>query len=179
MPVQRICATQGARAVLSCSGAPAQSKAASTASRGSRDRCTDASAPTYSAGASCSPTNDHGEHHESVPDPVFGWRYDRHAEELYRQALLTLGDAGVAEQYVRDMIVDEYRRPRRNGGTQRMQPVMSRYRPSGAARSWQRVRPGQLLVWPAAAGGVSAGAAHGGGAADGQYSGRGLRGDTR
>jgi hypothetical protein len=124
MPVQRICATQGARAVLSCSGAPAQSKAASTTSRGSRDRC-------------------------------------------------------MAEEYVRDVIVDEYRRPRRNGGTQRIQPVMSRYRPSGAARSWQRVRPGQLLVWPAATGGVSAGAAHGSGAADGQYSGRGLRGDTR
>lgn len=55
MPVQRICATQGARAVLSCSGAPAQSKAASTASRGSRDRGTDAPAPTYSAGASVRP----------------------------------------------------------------------------------------------------------------------------
>jgi hypothetical protein len=100
--------------------------------------------------------------------------HDRHAEELYRQALLALGDAGVAEQFVRDVSVDEYMQPRRNGGTQRMQPVMSRYRPSGAARSWQRARPGQTAgLALAAAGGVSAGAAHGGGAADGQYSGRG------
>jgi len=74
-----------------------------------------------------------------------GRRYDRHADELYRQALLTLGDAGVAEQFVRDVSVDEYRQPRRNGGTQRMRPVMSRYRPSGAARSWQRARPRQAV----------------------------------
>ena len=100
-------------------------------------------------------------------------RYDRHAEELYRQALLTLGDAGVTEQFVRDVSVDEYRQPRRNGGTQRMRPVMSRYRPSGAARAGNAPGLGKLLVWLSAAGGVSAGAAHGSGAADGQYSGRG------
>jgi hypothetical protein len=33
--------------------------------------------------------------------------YDRHADGLYRQALLTLGDAGMAEQVVCDVIVDE------------------------------------------------------------------------
>ena len=33
--------------------------------------------------------------------------YDRHADGLYRQALLTLGDAGLAEQVVCDVIVDE------------------------------------------------------------------------
>ena len=71
--------------------------------------------------------------------------HDHHTEALYRQALLTLGDAGVAEQFVRDVSVDEYIQPRRNGGTQRMQPVMSRYRPSGAARSWQRARPGRTV----------------------------------
>jgi DNA-directed RNA polymerase specialized sigma24 family protein len=33
--------------------------------------------------------------------------YDRHAAGLYQQALLTLGDAGMAEQVVSDVIVDE------------------------------------------------------------------------
>ena len=33
--------------------------------------------------------------------------YDRHAAGLYRQALLTLGDAGLAEQVVSDVITDE------------------------------------------------------------------------
>jgi hypothetical protein len=33
--------------------------------------------------------------------------YDRHADGLYRQVLLTLGDAGLAEQVVCDVIVDE------------------------------------------------------------------------
>jgi hypothetical protein len=33
--------------------------------------------------------------------------YDRHAAGLYKQALLTLGDAGLAEQVVSDVIVDE------------------------------------------------------------------------
>jgi hypothetical protein len=33
--------------------------------------------------------------------------YDRHADALYRQALLTLGDAGLAERVVCDVIVDE------------------------------------------------------------------------
>jgi hypothetical protein len=33
--------------------------------------------------------------------------YDRHADALYRQALLTLGDAGLAGQVVCDVIVDE------------------------------------------------------------------------
>ena len=33
--------------------------------------------------------------------------YDRHADGLYRQASLTLGDAGMAEQVVCDVIVDE------------------------------------------------------------------------
>jgi DNA-directed RNA polymerase specialized sigma24 family protein len=33
--------------------------------------------------------------------------YDRHAGALYRQALLTLGDAGLAEQVVCDVLVDE------------------------------------------------------------------------
>jgi hypothetical protein len=33
--------------------------------------------------------------------------YDRHAAGLYRQALLTLGDAGMAEQVVSDVVLDE------------------------------------------------------------------------
>ncbi len=33
--------------------------------------------------------------------------YDRHATRLYRQALLTLGDAGLAEQVVSDVITEE------------------------------------------------------------------------
>jgi hypothetical protein len=33
--------------------------------------------------------------------------YDRHAARLYRQALLTLGDAGLAERVVSDVITDE------------------------------------------------------------------------
>jgi hypothetical protein len=43
--------------------------------------------------------------------------YDRHANGLYRQALLTLGDAGLAEQVVCDVIVDECTRvPSSTGG---------------------------------------------------------------
>jgi hypothetical protein len=43
--------------------------------------------------------------------------YDRHADGLYRQALLTLGDAGMAEQVVCDVIVDECTRvPSSAGG---------------------------------------------------------------
>jgi hypothetical protein len=43
--------------------------------------------------------------------------YDRHADGLYRQALLTLGDAGMAEQVVTDVIVDECTRvPSSAGG---------------------------------------------------------------
>lgn len=37
--------------------------------------------------------------------------YDRHAARLYRQALLTLGDAGLAEQVVSDVLTDECLRP--------------------------------------------------------------------
>jgi hypothetical protein len=37
--------------------------------------------------------------------------YDRHAAGLYRQALLTLGDTGLAEQVVSDVILDECLRP--------------------------------------------------------------------
>ena len=33
--------------------------------------------------------------------------YDRHADRLYQQALLTLGDAGLAEQVVSDVLTDE------------------------------------------------------------------------
>jgi len=33
--------------------------------------------------------------------------YDQHAARMYRQALLTLGDAGLAEQVVSDVITDE------------------------------------------------------------------------
>ena len=43
--------------------------------------------------------------------------YDRHADGLYRQALLTLGDARMAEQVVCDVIVDECTRvPSSAGG---------------------------------------------------------------
>ena len=38
------------------------------------------------------------------PDESF---YDRHAARLYQQALLTLGDQGLAEQVVSDVITDE------------------------------------------------------------------------
>jgi len=37
--------------------------------------------------------------------------YDRHAGSLYRQALFTLGDSGMAEQVVSDVIVEECVRP--------------------------------------------------------------------
>lgn len=37
--------------------------------------------------------------------------YDRHSGSLYRQALFTLGDSGMAEQVVSDVIVEECVRP--------------------------------------------------------------------
>lgn len=43
----------------------------------------------------------------SVTDRRDGAVYDRHAAGLYRQALLTLGDAGMAEQVVSDVILGE------------------------------------------------------------------------
>ncbi len=43
--------------------------------------------------------------------------YDRYAAGLYRQALLTLGDAGLAEQVVSDVILDECLRPAADGDT--------------------------------------------------------------
>ena len=43
--------------------------------------------------------------------------YDRHAAGLYRQALLTLGDTGLAEQVVSDVILDECLRSAPEGDT--------------------------------------------------------------
>lgn len=47
-----------------------------------------------------------GEAAAPSPSPD-GAVYDRHAARLYQQALLTLGDAGLAEQVVSDVITDE------------------------------------------------------------------------
>jgi DNA-directed RNA polymerase specialized sigma24 family protein len=44
--------------------------------------------------------------------------YDRHAAGLYRQALLTLGDAGMAEQVVSDVILVECLRSAPDGDTE-------------------------------------------------------------
>jgi hypothetical protein len=58
--------------------------------------------------------------------------YDRHAAGLYRQALLTLGDTGLAEQVVSDVIVDECVRPaaadRRPGATRCRLALAAYYR---------------------------------------------------
>ena len=40
--------------------------------------------------------------------------YDQHAARMYQQALLTLGDAGLAEQVVSDVITEECLRPARD-----------------------------------------------------------------
>jgi hypothetical protein len=79
MPVQRICATQGARAVLSMqwSSGPVEGRI-NHIKRIKRQRYGRASADVLRRRALLD-TNDHGEHHGSVPDPVFGRRYDRHA----------------------------------------------------------------------------------------------------
>lgn len=75
--------------------------------------------------------------------------YDRHADGLYRQALLTLGDAGLAEQVVCDVIVDECTRvPSSAGGagdaSYRL-PVAAYRRCQELARepSWHDLHPGR------------------------------------
>jgi hypothetical protein len=54
--------------------------------------------------------------------------YDRHADGLYRQALLTLGDAGMAEQVVCDVIVDECTRVPSSTGDASYRLPVSAYR---------------------------------------------------
>jgi hypothetical protein len=74
MPVQRICATQGARAVLSMqwSSGPVEGHI-NHIKRIKRQRYGRASADVLRRRALLD-TNDHGEHHGSMPDPVFGRR---------------------------------------------------------------------------------------------------------
>jgi hypothetical protein len=75
--------------------------------------------------------------------------YDRHADGLYRQALLTLGDAGLAEQVVCDVIVDECTRAQSSAGgagdaSYRL-PVAAYRRCQELARepSWRDLHPGR------------------------------------
>jgi hypothetical protein len=78
--------------------------------------------------------------------------YDRHADGLYRQALLTLGDAGLAEQVVCDVIVDECTRvPSSAGGTGDASyrlPVSAyrRCRELAHGPSWHNRPPGQRVA---------------------------------
>lgn len=77
--------------------------------------------------------------------------YDCHAPALYRQALLTLGDAGMAEQVVCDVIVEECVRPSISSGDGHdagYRLAVSAYRrcqelPGGLAR--RNRAPGQRL----------------------------------
>jgi hypothetical protein len=74
--------------------------------------------------------------------------YDRHADGLYRQALLTLGDAGMAEQVVSDVIVDEYTRvpsPAGGAGDAGYRLPVSAYRRCqelACVPAWHNVPPG-------------------------------------
>ena len=52
----------------------------------------------------------------NVPNDRDAHFYDRHASGLYRQALLTLDDAHLAEQVVCDVLVDECVQPRASEG---------------------------------------------------------------
>jgi hypothetical protein len=72
MPVQRICATQGARAVLSMqwSSGPVEGRI-NHIKRIKRQRYGRASADVRRRRALLD-TNDHGEHHGSVPDQTVG-----------------------------------------------------------------------------------------------------------
>jgi hypothetical protein len=77
--------------------------------------------------------------------------YDRYADGLYRQALLTLGDGGLAEQVVSDVIVDECTRvPSSAGGTGDASyrlPVSAYRRCQELAHgpSWHNLPPGRRL----------------------------------
>jgi hypothetical protein len=77
--------------------------------------------------------------------------YDRHAAGLYKQALLTLGDAGLAEQVVSDVIVEECTRVPSSAGD--MGDVSYRLPVSAYRRcqelahgpSWHNLPPGQRV----------------------------------
>ena len=74
-------------------------------------------------------------------------RYDRHSAALYRQALLTLGDAGLAERVVRDVILDECGRPPADGcdgdeaGRRMALSVYTRCRELTSAPAWRNEIP--------------------------------------
>jgi hypothetical protein len=53
---------------------------------------------------------------ESVPDVRAGDLYDRYAVGLYRQALVTLDDAGTAGRVVADVLAGEFGRPQPRAG---------------------------------------------------------------
>jgi len=76
--------------------------------------------------------------------------YDRYADGLYRQALLTLGDTGLAEQVVCDVIVDECTQAPSSAGavgdaSYRL-PVAAYRRCQELARgpSWHDLPPGRV-----------------------------------
>jgi hypothetical protein len=62
--------------------------------------------------------------------------YDRYASGLYRQALLTLDDAHLAEQVVCDVLVEECSRTPAPGATRTVRVIAWRCRPTGIAGNW-------------------------------------------
>ena len=72
--------------------------------------------------------------------------YDRHAAGLYRQALLTLGDAGMAEQVVSDVVLDECLRSAPPEATQTPQSCAWGYWPAGGAKIWPGTWPGEAVI---------------------------------
>ncbi len=77
--------------------------------------------------------------------------YDRHADALYRQALLTLGDAGLAGQAVCDVIVDECVWPPASAGDgddascRLALSAYGRCRELSSASAWQERSPARRL----------------------------------
>ena len=71
--------------------------------------------------------------------------YDRHADGLYRQALLTLGDARMAEQVVCDVIVDECTGSRRRRVALATRVTVCQCRRTGVARNSPAGRQGTTV----------------------------------
>jgi hypothetical protein len=84
---------------------------------------------------------------------------DRHAARLYRQALLTLGDPGLAEQVVSDVVTEECLRPDSLDGQEYRLAVSVRRRCQELATDpvcWNRLRdPLDSVPGCIVAGGVS------------------------
>lgn len=67
---------------------------------------------------------------------------DRYAAGLYRQALLTLNDADVAEQSVCDVSVSERRQGPHQRAMETMRIILWRWQPASVAQSWATGRNG-------------------------------------